>query len=220
MTKFPAKIVVFDLDGTLIDTAVDLHAATNHVLKSLNIAPATLEQVRPYVGFGAIKLIETGLELSGNTTKYNAHDYKDMFLSYYSNHISVHSRLFSGGSEMLNTLQGAGVKMAICTNKPLGLAQQLLGDLGLSSYFEAITGGDSFPYKKPDPRHLQETIKLMGIKGPAVMVGDSSPDILCAKAAGIPVIAANYGYPDQPILSLGPDACITSLSDLVGLLDL
>jgi len=216
MPRFPAQIVVFDLDGTLVDTAADLHAATNHVLQSIGRDTVPLSAVRADVGFGALKLIERGMNRTGGMEGYSLDELKEVFLEYYAKNIAEHSALFPGGEAMLRSLSDKGISLAICTNKPIKLALQLLEELGLTHYFKAITGGDSFAFKKPDPRHIIETAKMIG-DGTFVMVGDSSPDIHAAKAAGIPAIGVTYGYGDVPMADLEPDALIQSLEEVVAL---
>lgn len=219
MSKFHVSKILFDLDGTLIDTAGDLHAATNHVLKVTGRPEVPLSLVRPYVGFGALKLIEVGFTATGGIKNgETVEDYKDSFLDYYQSNIAVHSTLFAGGNSLLESLKDKEIPLAICTNKSYALAEILLKELGLFSSFDIVLGGDSLPYRKPDPRHLTDAIDKLPGNGPAIMVGDSSPDILAAQNAGIPVIAAEYGYHDMPLSELKPDATIKSLGKLEELL--
>jgi len=219
MKKFPAKAIIFDLDGTLVDTAGDLHAATNHILTSVGRDTVPLSAVKTFVGFGALKLIERGLEYTGGVAHHSIQDLKNTFLNYYLENIAEHSALYPGGQDVLDTLKKKNIRIGICTNKPYALAVKLLQELNIIHYFDAITGGDTFPYKKPDPMHLLNTAHQTSNEGPYVMIGDSSPDILAAKSANIPVIAANYGYSDQALEDLSPDATITSLVALMDLLD-
>lgn len=216
MPPFTVQNVIFDLDGTLIDTAADLHAATNHVLTTIGRATIPLMAVRADVGFGALKLIERGLNRTGGLGDHSLEQLKDVFIDYYTQHTAVKSALFPGGKEMLDTLTAKGIGMGICTNKPLKLAEKLLKEMKLDHYFKAVTGGDSFAFKKPDPRHLSETAKLVG-EGRYLMVGDSSPDIMAAKAAGVPVIGVSYGYGDVPMADLEPDIIIESLAEVAAL---
>jgi len=218
MTIFNAQKIIFDLDGTLVDTAADLHAATNFVLQSLGRETVSLSQVRHMTGYGAVKLIELGLEATGGTDGLNMESLRKRFLMYYSDNICVHSYVFPDGKNMLRALVADGFQLAVCTNKPIGLALPLLEKLGIDGHFSVITGGDSFPYKKPDPRHILETAQQLAGRGGAVMIGDASPDILGAKAAGIPVIAVDFGYADTPLAELGPDYTISGFADLPALL--
>jgi len=216
MQNFSVQSVIFDLDGTLIDTAGDLHASTNHALSIIGRDAVPLDAVKADVGYGALRLIECGLERTGGCDGIDMEALKQEFLLYYAENIAVNSSLFPGGLSMLTALQSRGIQMAICTNKPQKLAIKLLEDLNLTHFFVAITGGDSFPFKKPDPRHILETIKLLGTNS-VLMVGDASPDILGAKAAGIPVAAAAYGYADVDLHSLNPDVIIQTLGEVEGL---
>ena len=217
MPKFFGHSVIFDLDGTLVDTAGDLHGATNHVLHSLGRDNVPLSAVKADVGFGALTLIKKGLSRTGGIDGIDLEQAKQTFLAYYIDNIAVHSKVFPGGLAMLETLTSKGISIGVCTNKPYALAVKLLHELDLSHFFKAVIGGDSFSYKKPDPRHILETAARVGT-GPYVMVGDASPDILGAQAAGIPVIAAAYGYPDMDLKSLKPDAIIQTLGEVEALL--
>ena len=218
MTRFSVDKILFDLDGTLVDSAADLHAATNHVLAHVGRKSVSLEQVRHMVGFGAKRLIELGLEATGGRESHEATALLPVFLSYYRAHIADGTRVFSGGFDMLNTLKDKGFSLAICTNKPLALTRPLLQQLGLAPYFGAVTGGDSFAFKKPDPRHLIETAKLLPGDGPFLMVGDSINDIAAAREAGAPSVAVDFGYTDIPPDQLGADCLISTLGELPALL--
>jgi len=218
MTVFQTQKILFDLDGTLVDTAADLHAATNHVLSVLGRDCVSLEQVRHMTGYGAARLIELGLKATGGTTGLDMDTLREYFLEYYRKNICVHSRLFEGCLAMLQSLQNQEFEMAVCTNKPISMALPLLEEIGIASFFRAVTGGDSFDFKKPDGRHLLATSAMLNGKGPVLMVGDSSPDINGAKSAGFPVVAVDFGYPDAPLPDLKPDYIISSLVDLPALL--
>jgi len=218
MPLFTAQKILFDLDGTLVDTAADLHAATNHTLLSIGRAPVSLDQVRHMTGYGALKLIELGLEATGGTRDLDMETLRHTFLAFYRANICDKSQVYSGGIEVLECLKSQGFQMAVCTNKPHAMAVPLLEEIGIAHYFDVITGGDSFPFKKPDARHIINTIRMLTGSGAALMVGDSSPDILGAQAANIPVVAVNFGYPDVPVETHGPDAIISSLTELPALL--
>jgi len=220
MITFPVQKILFDLDGTLVDTAADLHAATNHTLSSVGREPISLDQVRNLTGYGAIRLIELGLDATGGRAGLDMTSLRHEFLQYYSQNICDHSSVFEGGFDMLNTLKEAGFQMAICTNKPEAMAVKLLDEIGISPYFNAVTGGDSFDFKKPDGRHLHKTSAMLEGAGNSIMIGDSSPDVNGARSAGFPVIAVDFGYPDRPINEMEPDAIISSLGDLPSLLTL
>ncbi|MGH6815422.1 MAG: HAD hydrolase-like protein [Hyphomicrobiaceae bacterium] len=207
--------IVFDLDGTLIDTAPDLLAACNRVLESEGIAPLALPELRPAIGLGARHMLETGLELRGESrSELEIDALLDRFLVYYGEHIAVHSRPFPGLDDTLKWLGEAGVALAVCTNKREGLSRRLLDALGLTPAFRAITGRDTFQVCKPHPEHLLGTIRLAGgDPAHAVMVGDSIVDIRTARAANVPVIAVSFGYSDVPVETLEPDATIHRFKD-------
>jgi len=218
MSLFPARKIIFDLDGTLIDSAPDLHAATNHTLRHIGRDTVTLDQVRHMVGYGALRLIQLGLEATGDGNEYTPEELRPIFLDYYSNNITAHTRLFEGALDMLRHFRDTGIDLGICTNKPIKLTEPILDNLGISDLFGAVTGGDSFDFKKPDPRHILETASKMPGEGPIVMVGDSRPDIEAAKAAGVPAIAVSFGYSQSPVKDLQPDRIIDSLTELPALI--
>lgn len=218
MSQFLANKIIFDLDGTLIDSAPDLHAATNHVLKSIGRDTVSLDQVRHMVGYGALRLIELGLEATGDPEEYSAEDLRPTFLQYYGDNITTHTTLFDGALDMMTHFKNEGIELGLCTNKPIALTEPILNNLGIRELFSAVSGGDSFDFKKPDPRHIFETARKMTGEGPALMVGDSRPDIEAAKAANMPAIAVSFGYSQMPIQDLSPDVIIDHLSDLKGLI--
>jgi len=202
--------LVLDLDGTLVDTAPDLVRALNAVLIAESMAPVALGASLAMVGHGARAMIEAAFAAAGRAPE--ARDLDRLmadFITHYAAHIADHSRTFAGAEAALDRFAEAGWLLAICTNKLEGLARQLLGALGLADRFAAITGQDSFGFRKPDPRHLTETIRLAGGSlARAVMVGDSVTDIDTAKAAGVPVVAVTFGYSTVPVEELGPDRVI------------
>ncbi len=215
--QFSAQKILFDLDGTLVDTAPDLHAATNFTLRSVGRPPVSLDHVHQMTGYGARRLIELGLEETGGTAGLDMEALHLTFLSYYRDHICDHSEIFSGGKKTLESLSAMGFQMAVCTNKPHAMAVRLLDKIGIAPFFEVVTGGDSFAYKKPDGRHLTATSSMLDCVGSTIMIGDSLPDIHAAKAANMPVIAVDFGYSDVPIESLEPDHIISCLPDLLSL---
>ena len=207
--------IVFDLDGTLIDTAPDLVGATNHVLAAEGLVPVTDAQVRPYVSFGARRMIERGLELRGALRSIEETDRMlEVFLAFYANNIAVRSRPYPLLEATLSELAASGARLAVCTNKRENLSRKLLDALGLSQRFAAICGSDTFTVRKPHPDHLIGTIKAAGGDASrAIMVGDSDVDVCTAKAAGIPIIGVSFGYTDIPMRDLGPDALIDHYSE-------
>ena len=214
MTSSP--IVVFDLDGTLVDTAPDLINALNFVLDREGMPPVPLHSARNMIGQGARKLIERGLEVEGRAASIE--DITRLtrdFIDYYAVHIADHSRPFEGLESALDELTARGCRFAVCTNKLEWLSKLLLDRLGLSSRFSAICGADTFGVSKPDPVFLRETIaRAGGHPSAAIMVGDAGPDIGVARRAGIPVIGVAFGYTEVPIAELKPDLVIDRMRDL------
>jgi phosphoglycolate phosphatase len=211
-----ARIVVFDLDGTLVDTAADLINALNFVLGREGLPPVPVHSARNMIGAGARRLIERGLELEGRIASPD--DITRLtgdFIDYYAAHIADVSRPFPGLESALDDLAASGYRFAVCTNKLEGLSKLLLDQLGLSPRFSAICGADTFGVSKPDPAILQQTIARAGGKpSGAIMVGDAGPDIGVARRAGIPVIGVDFGYTEVPIAELKPDRLISHMRDL------
>lgn len=217
MCAFPVNKILFDLDGTLVDSAPDLHAATNHVLQSIGRETVSLEQVRHMVGYGALKLIELGLEATGGMAEYTAEGLRPAFLDYYKSNVTNHTVPFDGALEVLESLKKSGFQLGLCTNKPAELTHPILENLGLSQYFGAVTGGDTFEFRKPDPRHILETAARLPGGGPILMVGDSLPDIAAARAAKAFSAVVTFGYSQTPVAELGADKVISSLRNLPAL---
>lgn len=216
MTQPPPPIAVFDLDGTLADTIHDLIGTLNVILAQEGLPPLAVEDGRAMVGAGARALLERGLAAAGREpTPARLDELHRFFLAHYGANLCVETRLFPGAAEALDRLEQAGFLLAVCTNKPEDLSAKLLEGLGVAHRFAAICGRDSFPYFKPDPRHLTLTIeKAGGDPARAVMVGDSVTDIRTAKAAMIPAVAVTFGYTDIPVQDLGPDRMIDHFDQL------
>ena len=211
-----ARTVVFDLDGTLVDTAPDLINALNFVLEREGLPPVPLLSARNMIGAGARKLIERGLELDGRAA--SVADITRLlgdFVAFYADHIADLSRPFEGLESALDDLEGRGYHFAVCTNKLEWLSKLLLDRLGLSARFSAICGADTFGISKPDPGILQQTVaRAGGHISSAIMVGDAGPDIGVARRAGIPVVGVAFGYTEVPIAELKPDRVIRHMNEL------
>jgi len=213
--------VVFDLDGTLVDTAPDLINALNFVLAREGLPPVPLHSARNMIGAGARKLIERGLEVEGReASPAELARLTDDFIGYYAEHIADASRPFNGLEPALDDLEALGCRFAVCTNKLEWLSKRLLDQLNLSSRFAAICGADTFGVSKPDPAILRQTVaRAGGEMSSTIMVGDAGPDIGVARRAGVPVIGVSFGYTDVPIAHLKPDRVIDHMSELKGAIE-
>ncbi|MFZ5738281.1 MAG: HAD-IA family hydrolase [Pseudomonadota bacterium] len=214
MTASP--IVVFDLDGTLIDTAPDLINALNFILIREGMPAVPMAVARNMIGQGARRLLERGLELDGRTIAQDDVNRLTVdFIDYYAAHIADESRPFEGLEATLDELSELGYHFAVCTNKLEWLSKLLLDRLGLSPRFAAICGADTFGVAKPDPAILRETVaKAGGELSAAVMVGDAGPDVGVARRAGVPVIGVEFGYTEVPIAELEPDLLVGHMREL------
>jgi phosphoglycolate phosphatase len=211
-----APTVVFDLDGTLVDSAPDLVATLNIVFAREGLPPVAYETARNLVGGGARSLIERSLRAEGRKLGVDEVDrLVKEFIAHYAAHIADRSRPFPSLDAALDELGAVGYRFAVCTNKLEWLSVRLLDALGLSKRFVAICGADTFGLRKPNPEFLRRTIARAGGEiGHAVMVGDSGTDIATARAAGVPVVAVDYGYTETPVDELGPERVISALSEL------
>ncbi len=226
MTKSPppTKVTIcFDLDGTLVNTAPDLLAALDHTLTTNGHPPSNHGEIIPIIGQGAMAMIRRALgqddfeESAAKSTAFDT-DLKPLWQSlieHYTIHIADQSHPYPGVVEALERLREKRHPLAICTNKPMFLTLPLLDALGLQDYFTAICGADSFPFKKPDPRHLFETIRQAGGQSESgILIGDSATDVQTARAAALPVIGVPFGYSETPMHALKPDAIIAHFDDL------
>jgi phosphoglycolate phosphatase len=208
--------VVFDLDGTLIDTAPDLIDTLNVTLKREGLQAVAYDKARPMIGGGARRMIERALAAENGSAATADVDrmFKD-FIEYYAAHIADRSRPYPKLKETLDHLATTGHRLAVCTNKIEWLAVKLLNTLDLVRYFACICGQDTFKVMKPNPEILLGTIRRAGGDPElTVMVGDSGTDISTARNANVPVVAVDFGYTEVPIESLYPDRIISSYVDL------
>jgi len=217
----PTPLIVFDLDGTLVDTAPDLIAALNAVLDREGLPPVPLASARQMIGAGARRLIERGLEADGRTiTPADLDRLTSDFIDYYADHIADSSKPFDGLEAALDDLAARGFGFAVCTNKLEWLSRRLLDRLDLGRRFLAVCGADTFGISKPDPAILHQTIvRAGGHAASSLMVGDSGPDIGVARRAGIPIIGVEFGYTEVPIADLAPDLVIAAMADLPDAVD-
>lgn len=212
--------IIFDLDGTLVDSAPDLLNAVNHVMEQTGRKPISLEVLRSIIGKGGRVMLCKALESNGEElSEEELQPLLQMFLEYYTANIAVDSKPFDGLIQVLDMLQESGAKLGVCTNKREHLAVKVLEELGLKKYFSEIVGPDTLGVSKPHPGHILGTIeKINGNPEKAIMIGDGSPDILAAQAASVPVVAVTFGYTDVPIKELNPDVTIDHFAELPDIL--
>ena len=214
----PSSTIVFDLDGTLIDTAPDLIDTLNVIFAREGLPPVPYEAARNAIGGGAKAMIARGLEAEGRAPP--AQKLEQMFadfIAYYSDHVADRSKPFPGLIDALDMLSARGCRFAVCTNKLERLSVLLLDKLGLMDRFVTICGQDTYGIQKPNPEILRRTIRAAGgTLQHAIMIGDSNTDIRTARAAGVPVIAVDFGYSERPIAEFGPDRIINHFSQLPG----
>lgn len=208
--------IVFDLDGTLVETAPDLVDTLNFVFEREGIPPVPFEEARTFVGHGARAMITRGLDAEGRTVTPQVLDklFND-FIDYYTAHVADRSYPFPGVIEALDALSERGHRLAVCTNKFEKQSLLLLDALKMTSRFAAIVGQDTFKIAKPDPEVLRRTILAAGgDPAHAIMIGDSETDILTARAAELPVVAVDFGYSQAPVSEYGPDRLISHFAQL------
>jgi len=208
------KAVLFDLDGTLIDSLPDIAAAVNRLLVAEGREALPEPEVRLMIGNGADRLVERAFAARGGLPA-PLPQLLARFLAEYEPRAAEATRPFPGAAEVLETLERSGLKLAVCTNKPSGATTEVLAALGLARFFTAVVGGDETPALKPDPRHVQAVLDRLGVTAAeAVLVGDSINDIEAAHGAGLPVVAVSFGYTRVPPRELGAEAVIDHFSEL------
>jgi len=222
---FPFDGVVFDLDGTLIDSVPDLALALNVLMDEEGLHHVREDQVPAFVGEGAHVLVTkamaaVGRPISGGPA--GAGDLErlhDRFVALYDANPAGQTRTYEGAEDLLRALHARGVPMGVCTNKPQGPTIGVLEALGLSPFFAAVVGGGLIPEKKPDPAPLLLTLERMGVApNRAVLIGDTPYDVGAARAAGMPVVMVDYGYSPVPPGEAGADILVSSLAEVMGAL--
>jgi phosphoglycolate phosphatase len=202
--------IVFDLDGTLVDTAADLAAATNQALEPIGRRPVTEIEVRGMIGGGFPNLIDQGLRATGGPLEGDAFDeVVAKSQAYYTAHVADLTRPFPGVTDALAAFAKDGIKMGVCTNKPAAAAQAILDQVGLAEYLPVLVGGDSLSVMKPDPAMIMAVLdRLEATLANAVLVGDSETDVALGRGAGVPVILVKGGYTLAPAETLGADVVV------------
>jgi len=218
VTDLSGWTLAFDLDGTLVDTAPDLLGALNVILVEQGMTPAPMTAVRQLVGHGLRGMLLRAFAMAELTiSEDEIVRLRPRIVEVYRGRIAQESRPFPGCLKALADLRARGARLAVCTNKPEGLARLLLDELDMTRLFDAIVGGDTLPVQKPDPAPLLEAIaRCGGDQGRAILVGDASPDTGAAMAAGIPCVVCAFGYNDLPPAELGGDVVIDHFDALAG----
>jgi phosphoglycolate phosphatase len=212
----PSPALIFDLDGTLVDTAPDLLDATNAVMDARGLPRIPPAALRHMVGFGARALIEQAMaSVAHPLAPDELPPLLDIFMAHYREHIADGSVIFPGVTEVLTHLKDEGARLAVLTNKPQAMADKLLPAIGLDHFFAEVYGAGRMDYVKPDARIFHDVVRdIGGAEGGAVMIGDSITDLKTAQAAGAPCILLSYGYTPVPARELGADIVLDDFRDL------
>ena len=210
------KLFIFDLDGTLVDTAPDFKNSLNYMLTEINEPTVELEEIRNLVGYGARELIKrTAISKGINHNDQKINEMLRIFLLHYTHNIDDDSVLFENVKNVLQFLKNMDIKLSVCTNKMESLSKLLLKKLGVLNLFDYVIGGDTFKKSKPDPYPLIQTCELLNIpQSKAVMVGDSIADLKSGHAAGMPVVLVEYGYTENKNIYNDADLVINNFSQL------
>lgn len=217
----PINAIVFDFDGTLVDSAPGLMASANMVLGEGGHPPITVEDAQSFIGDGMAVFMDRAVAKGGATLNgADRERYVARFREIYAELDAERTVLYPGALETLERFTADGIKMGLCTNKPYDATLPILSAVGIDKHLSAVFGGDSLNgIRKPDPRHVLAVLEALGASpADAVMVGDSPNDVKAGQAAGLPVYAVTYGYSLGPVEALGADVLIHSLTELPGLI--
>lgn len=209
------KAIIFDLDGTLVDSARDLQDATNALLAEVGLRPVSLDEVKSMIGDGAAKLVERAVVAAGGDGS-RLPELVARFLTIYEGNASRHTQAYPGVPDTLKGLRSLGLALAVVTNKPYAATLEILEALGLHGYFGAVVGGDTLAERKPHPAPILLALERLGVEPEAaLMVGDNYHDVQAARAAGLRAFAVTYGYSHKPHAELGADRLLNAMSDLL-----
>lgn len=217
----PPRAIVFDLDGTLVDSAHDLHAALDRLLKAHGRRPLEFPEARSMIGDGARNLVARAFAATGLTVEGAELDAcLGQFFDLYGQDIARGTRPYPGVLETLVELRRRGIRLGICTNKPSRMTYLLLKALDIGHFFDSVIGGDELPEKKPEPAHLLAVVARLGVTpAEALMVGDATQDFEAARRAGLPVVLVSYGYSRAPVAELGAERVIDRFEELLDAVD-
>jgi phosphoglycolate phosphatase len=206
-------LLIFDLDGTLVDTKLDLAQAVNTTRSHMGMAPLENQRVYSYVGNGAPSLIR--LALGNQASEAEVQEALEFFLEYYREHYLDYTTLYPGVKESLDRLRAAGKRMAVLTNKPVRISRLIVDGLGVHDHFFQVYGGNSFDFKKPHPIGVEALRKETGVsRDRTLMVGDSSVDVQTARNAGIPCCGVTYGFQPETLIDPAPDLLVDRMEEL------
>jgi phosphoglycolate phosphatase len=206
------EVVLFDLDGTLLDTRLDLVGSTNHVRESFGLPPLAVPEVERLVGYGARALVERAL----GTERTELHDEGvRRFLAHYTDHCLEHTRPYPGMAELFDFAAALGVRFAVVTNKPEALSRKILAGLGLLGDLVGVVGGDTFPERKPHPRGVTHLLELCRVdRSRALFVGDSAVDVATGRAAQVAMCGVLWGFDPEGLLASAPELLVRDAVEL------
>jgi phosphoglycolate phosphatase len=214
---YAAQAIIFDLDGTLVDSAEDLRAAVNVLFGELGLRPVEASEIKGMIGDGVLKLVERAL-VAANGDPEQRDFLLPRFLALYQANPAALTRCYPGVLETLDALRRKGFRLAVVTNKPVFATKKILEALALAAFFPVVVGGDSLPTRKPDPGQLFEAARQLGVDvDQALMVGDNIHDVEAAHAAGMRCIAVSYGYHHRPPSEFNADRLIDRFDELPAL---